>query len=181
MCQRLRFSLCEPHPEGTKRLHDVRISRLTVSCRVLPRVSNYKNCSWLMDLPMAPRKIARRFASPVRHSFQLHHGLGAARNHGMRMARGRFICVVYFIGCHTQSAPFRRVWNESRPLQPFRTSPTSRIIRSDEGRLPDFNGPLDIHNSGPKRCQTRWPIDELRWARRPTCRSFSEGTRSSDS
>ena len=33
------------------------------------------------------RKIAKRFASPVRHSFQTHHGLGAARNHGMRMAR----------------------------------------------------------------------------------------------
>jgi glycosyltransferase involved in cell wall biosynthesis len=45
------------------------------------------------------RKIAKRFASPVRHSFQPHHGLGAARNHGMRMARGRFICVVYFIDC----------------------------------------------------------------------------------
>ena len=179
MRRRLRFSVCEPHPEGTKRLHDVRISRLTVSCRVLPRVSNYKNCSWLMDLPMAPRKIARRFASPVRHSFQLHHGLGAARNHGMRMARvssaSSILSAVTPSLRHSGASA-----TKADPLQPFRTSPTSRITRSDEGHLPDFNGPLDIHNSGPKRCQTQWPIDdELRWARRPTCRSFWEGTRSS--
>jgi glycosyltransferase involved in cell wall biosynthesis len=36
------------------------------------------------------REIAQRFARPVRYSFNSHQGPGAARNHGITMARGSF-------------------------------------------------------------------------------------------
>jgi glycosyltransferase involved in cell wall biosynthesis len=36
------------------------------------------------------REIAASFGAPVGHSFQPHHGLGAARNHGIEKARGSF-------------------------------------------------------------------------------------------
>jgi glycosyltransferase involved in cell wall biosynthesis len=36
------------------------------------------------------RKIAQRFGRPVCYSFKSHQGLGAARNHGITMARGAF-------------------------------------------------------------------------------------------
>jgi glycosyltransferase involved in cell wall biosynthesis len=36
------------------------------------------------------RKIAQRFERPVRYSFKSHQGPGAARNHGITMARGSF-------------------------------------------------------------------------------------------
>jgi glycosyltransferase involved in cell wall biosynthesis len=36
------------------------------------------------------REVAQRFARPVRYSFKSHQGIGAARNHGITMARGSF-------------------------------------------------------------------------------------------